>query len=156
MLNMEHLQLLSRVNNGWLWLIPALPLFGAVLNGLLTLLGRDKPNWIPEWIFGLIGCAGAFGSFFAAWAAFSQFRSLPESSILIQDLGPWMETQALQARFSLQLDALSMAMVVFITFVSSLIHLYSAGYMKGDQGLRPILHLHEFFPVLHAGAGHGR
>jgi NADH-quinone oxidoreductase subunit L len=145
MLNMEHLQLLSRVNNGWLWLIPAFPLLGAILNGFLTLLGRNKAGWIPEWLFGLIGCAGAFGSFIVAWAAFTQFRSLPESSILVQDLGLWMEPQALQARFSFQMDALSMAMVVFITFVSSLIHLYSVGYMKGDRGFGRFFTYMNFF-----------
>ncbi len=134
MLNMEHLQAISMVPYGWLWLIPALPLFGFVLNGLLTLLTRNKPGLIPEWLYSLIGCAGAFGSFLAAWTAFTQFRSLPESSVFAQDLGTWMDTPVFQARFSLQLDALSMVMVVFVTFVSSLIHLYSAGYMKGDRG----------------------
>ncbi len=131
---MEHLQILSRVPYGWLWLIPALPLFGAVLNGFLTLIQRGKPGRIPEWLFSLIACSGAFGSFLAAWAAFTQFKTLPESSILTQDLGLWIETQAFQTHFTLQLDSLSMAMVIFITFVSSLIHLYSVGYMKGDQG----------------------
>ncbi len=131
---MEHLQALSRIPHGWLWLIPALPLLGAVLNGLLTLWSSHKPGRVPEWIYSLIGCAGAFGSFLAAWIVFTQFRALPESSVFFQDLGTWMETPVFQARFSLQLDALSVVMVVFVTFVSSLIHLYSAGYMKGDPG----------------------
>jgi NADH-quinone oxidoreductase subunit L len=131
---MEHLQALSRLPDGWLWLIPALPFFGAVLNGFLTLMARNKPGRVPEWLLGLIACSGAFGSFLFAWTAFAQFRALPESSVLIQDLGPWMDIPSFQARFTLQLDALSMVMVVFVTFVSSLIHLYSVGYMKGDLG----------------------
>jgi NADH-quinone oxidoreductase subunit L len=131
---MEHLQALSRIPHGWLWLIPALPLFGTVINGLLTLWARNKPERVPEWLYSLIACTGAFGSFLVAWTVFTQFRALPESSELFQDLGIWMETPVFQARFTLQLDVLSVVMVVFVTFVSSLIHLYSAGYMKGDKG----------------------
>jgi len=82
-LNMEHLQALSRLPDGWLWLIPALPFFGAVLNGFLTLMARNKPGRVPEWLLGIIACSGAFGSFLFAWTAFSQFRALPESSVLI-------------------------------------------------------------------------
>ncbi len=53
---------------------------------------------------------------------------------MVQELFDWINSGAFQVNMNFQLDALSMVMVVFITFVSSLIHLYSAGYMKDDPG----------------------
>src|ERR1019366_3426511 len=46
----------------------------------------------------------------------------------------WMESGTFHVHMNFELDALSMTMLVFITFVSSLIHLYSIGYMKDDPG----------------------
>ncbi|HUY66872.1 MAG TPA: proton-conducting transporter membrane subunit, partial [Acidimicrobiales bacterium] len=50
-----------------------------------------------------------------------------------QNLWTWMPVGNLQVRASLLVDPLSMTMVLFVTGVSTLIHLYSIGYMKGDR-----------------------
>ena len=50
-----------------------------------------------------------------------------------QNLWTWIPVGGLQVHASLLVDPLSMTMVLFVTGVSSLIHLYSIGYMKGDR-----------------------
>src|SRR5580700_8532468 len=50
-----------------------------------------------------------------------------------QNLWTWIPVDRLQVHASLFVDPLSMTMVLFVTGVSSLIHLYSIGYMKGDR-----------------------
>ena len=50
-----------------------------------------------------------------------------------QNLWSWIPVGGLQVRAGLLVDPLSMTMVLFVTGVSTLIHLYSIGYMKGDR-----------------------
>ena len=50
-----------------------------------------------------------------------------------QNLWTWIPVDRLQVHASLYVDPLSMTMVLFVTGVSTLIHLYSIGYMKGDR-----------------------
>ena len=50
-----------------------------------------------------------------------------------QNLWTWIPVDRLQVHAALYVDPLSMTMVLFITGISSLIHLYSIGYMKGDK-----------------------
>ena len=134
MLKLEHFQNIALVKYGWIWLIAAAPLLGAFLNGILTLLSSRKVFSVSQGIYGTIACGAAILSFVFAWFTFLHFNSLPENSLLVQELFDWINSGAFQVNMNFQLDALSMVMVVFITFVSSLIHLYSAGYMKDDPG----------------------
>src|SRR5208282_5552083 len=50
-----------------------------------------------------------------------------------QNLWTWIPVSGLQVHAALYVDPLSMTMVLFVTGISSLIHLYSIGYMKGDR-----------------------
>jgi NADH-quinone oxidoreductase subunit L len=134
MLKLEHFQNLTFTNSDWLWLIIALPLLGAAANGLLSLLSARKVLSVKPWIYGALGSGAAILSFFAAWMTFMHFRQAPDSP-LVQELFNWIESGTFKVGVNLELDSLSMVMVVFITFVSSLIHLYSIGYMKGDAGI---------------------
>ncbi len=134
MLGFEHIQNNALIPNGWLWVIPAAPLLGAVLNGLFTLLFARSKTAYSERFYSFVACGASLFSFFAAFLIYLQFKNLHENICFTQDLFDWIEAGAFHVRVNFQLDSLSMVMVVFVTFVSSLIHLYSVGYMKGDQG----------------------
>ena len=134
MLKLEHFQNIALINFDWIWLIAVAPLIGAAVNGLLTLTAsRGKPAF-PRALYATVACGAAIASFIAAWFTFLHFNGLPDNSILVEDLFDWMDAGSFQVKMNLQLDSLSLVMVVFITFVSSLIHLYSIGYMKDDPG----------------------
>lgn len=112
-----------------LWLMPALPLAGAVF---LLLIGRISDTWghIP-------GTALALASFVVAAWAFSDMLDRPNSERAVHyTLFEWVPVAGLKVDFALQLDQLSMCFALLITGVGSLIHIYSIGYMNGDEGRR--------------------
>ncbi len=134
-MGIENFQYISFVQSDWIWLIVAAPLLGAVLNGLLTLASIGTRKTVAPAVYSTIACGGAILSFLASWFTFLHFKTLPEGSTLTQDLFNWIEAGSFHVRMNFELDALSITMIVFVTFVSSLIHLYSVGYMKDDPGL---------------------
>ncbi|MDM7488829.1 NADH-quinone oxidoreductase subunit L [Rhodococcus sp. CSLK01-03] len=104
------------------WLLPALPLFGAVV---LLLTGRRSDTWGH-----LLGCATALASFALGLALFVDMLGRDTADRAVnQDLFQWVPVANLQIDFGLQLDQLSMCFVLLITGVGSLIHIYSVGYM---------------------------
>lgn len=114
-----------------LWLIPFLPLSGAVLNGLL---GKRLPIRLVHFI----GCTSVFLAFLLTATAFFTFIAIdPTQRILTQSLYQWMLTVWDQGRFSIELafrlDPLSLVLCLVVTGIGFLIHLYSVGYMFGDQ-----------------------
>ena len=133
-MGIDALQYKSLIQFDWMWLVLAAPLLGAVLNGSLTLLAARWKASIAPGVYSTLACGAAGLSFVAAWLTFVHFRSLPDGSVLTQELFDWIDVGVFQVRMNFELDALSMSMVVFITFVSTLIHVYSIGYMKGDPG----------------------
>src|SRR5258708_7071766 len=134
MLKLEHFQNIALINYDWIWVIAIAPLLGAMVNGILTLLSARKKLSIPSGLYSTIGCGAALLSFLASWFTFIHFKNLPDNSLLVEELFDWMESGTFHVHMNFELDALSMTMLVFITFVSSLIHLYSVGYMKDDPG----------------------
>jgi NADH-quinone oxidoreductase subunit L len=114
-----------------LWLVPALPLAGAlalaILGGLLPrraagALGAGSVGL--SWIVSL-GVAGAYLS------------SPPAGGVFRQTLYTWVGLPGLQAPVGLYLDQLSLVLVSIVAFVSFLIHLYSVEHMRkeGDYSL---------------------
>ena len=81
MLKLEHFQNFTDVHSDWLWLIVALPLLGAVLNGLLTLLSARKVLSVKPWVYAAIGCGAAISSFVVSWEMFSQFKQTPNNPL---------------------------------------------------------------------------
>ena len=115
---------------GTLWLIPALPLIGF----LILVMGG---NAIPRRAVSAVGAGSVLASAVLAGAVGAAFaRSAPAGSAYSQTLFSWFKVGALQASFGLYLDALSVVMIVVVTFVAFLIHLYSIGFMAGDEGYR--------------------
>ena len=108
-----------------LWIIIALPLLGAIA---LHFLGR----FLPEPMAGVLA-TGAIGTAFlvAVVAAVPMFMGGEEAHAQIITIWDWMPSVG--AAFELRWDPLAALMTLIITGVGSLIHIYSIGYMHGDE-----------------------
>ncbi|MEU3473306.1 NADH-quinone oxidoreductase subunit L [Rhodococcus sp. NPDC006774] len=112
-----------------LWLLPALPAFGAAF---LLLAGRRTDGWGH-----LVATAAAVSSFVVAAVVFASMLGRAESGrALTQTLFRWVPVDELQVEFGLRADQLSICFVLLITGVGSLIHVYSIGYMSHDAERR--------------------
>ena len=111
-----------------IWLIPILPLAGALLNGVFG----------KAWNRGTIAtvACGTVGiSFAISLGIFFQMRGMPETDI--PSPAPyftWIQSGAFEASFGLLIDRLSGLMILIVTGVGLLIHIYSAGYMEHEAG----------------------
>jgi NADH-quinone oxidoreductase subunit L len=111
-----------------LWIIPLLPLLGATVNGLL---GRTWPNKIVNSV--AIGATGL--SFLTALEAVREFFLLsPEQLPWVKQYFSWIEAGNFRAGFDLQVDQLTVVMLLVVTGVGWLIHIYSIGYMAHEGG----------------------
>ncbi len=128
-----------------LWILPALPLAGAALNGLL---GRGWPKRAVDSV--AVGASGlAFAAGLELWREFGQLSAaqLP----WVKSYFPWIAAGSFRADFALQVDQLTVVMVLVVTGVGWLIHIYSTGYMGGDPGYARFfcyLNLFLFFMLL--------
>src|SRR4051794_22702721 len=110
------------------WLALACPLAGAVVNGLGYKILRGK---LP----GVIGTAALAGAFvFAVIALLSLQGRGGEHRQLVSSLYDYAVTGTIDAKLSILVDPLSVLMLLVVTGVSTLIHLYSLSYMGGDRG----------------------
>jgi len=112
--------------------IPLLPLIGFAINGLgaranLSPAQTRRVHWVA--------CLAPFGSFVIAVLAFVKLLSLPaEGRLLADTVYTWIASGDFAARLSFSIDPLSSVMSLVVTAVGFLIHVYSIGYMHGDQG----------------------
>lgn len=107
-----------------------LPLFGFLINGLL---GRQIKN---ETLVGLIGSGTVGISFLIACAIFYQLLGSPiDDRVRVVTLFPWIVAGSVNVGFSYQIDQLSVLMMLIVTGVGFLIHVYAIGYMRGDPGI---------------------
>ena len=109
-----------------LWLIPLLPFAGFLLNGTL---GRRLPKALVTAI-ALLAPLGAFGVVLLAAKAAASGLALPA----VENYGVWINAGSLHVDLSFVLDQLSLLMLLIITGVGFLIHVYSAGYMEHENG----------------------
>ncbi len=115
-----------------LGLIPLLPLSGALLLGLLH-LAADRKRF-SERFYGVLGCVAPILSFLLAVQVFFQVRALPAAERLLSyQAFTWISVGDLRVNMGFLADPLSTLMLLFVTFVGSLIHVYSIGYMAGDR-----------------------
>ena len=106
-----------------------LPLAGATA---LLLGGRRTNAWGH-----FLAVAMSAGSFFVGLGLFIQMLGRPEEEReLGQHLFQWISVGTFQVPFGLHLDQLSIAFVLLITGVGTLIHIYSIGYMAHDENRR--------------------
>jgi NADH-quinone oxidoreductase subunit L len=111
-----------------LWIIPLLPLLGSALNGLL---GGKWPNKIVNSV--AVGSTGL--SFLCALEAVREFSRLsPQQIPWIEQYFTWIAAGTFRAGFDLQVDQLTVVMLLVVTGVGWLIHIYSTGYMAHESG----------------------
>jgi NADH-quinone oxidoreductase subunit L len=103
-----------------------LPLLGFLIAGPFGWRIGDRPSEIVT--TSLLFVSGAL-----SWIVFFQV-ALGTAPASVSVLGNWFTSGALQADWSLRIDTLTAVMLVVVTTVSSLVHLYSIGYMRDDPG----------------------
>lgn len=109
-----------------LWLIPALPLLGALI--LIVTKGN-----LPRSIAGLIGSGSVGLATIMAIGIGFEFLSGDQQPVR-QMLWTWMNVDGFSPGITLYLDSLSVVFIFVITFVGFLIHVYSMGYMADEEG----------------------
>ena len=109
-----------------LWIIPLLPLLGSAINGLL---GAKWSKTIVNSV--ALGSTGV--SFLCAVEAVREFLS-GGSQPFRKEFFDWIVAGSFRAGFDLQLDQLTVVMVLVVTGVGFLIHIYSTGYMAHEGG----------------------
>ncbi len=120
-------------NVTYLGFIPLLPLAGALIIGVLY-LATCQGRQVSEKIYGILGCIGPVLSFVMALKVFFALMSLPaESRFLSHKAFTWFAVGDLDVGMGFLADPLGSLMLLFVTFVGSLIHIYSIGYMAGDK-----------------------
>jgi NADH-quinone oxidoreductase subunit L len=107
---------------GLAWLIPVVPLLGFVAILLLTRRLREASAFIA------IGAAAV--SFLVSVAVAAQV--IGEPGTYVRPLGTWLSAGQLEVRYDLFIDQLTVVMLLVVTGVGLLIHIYSLGYMHGD------------------------
>ncbi len=112
----------------YLWLIPIMPLIGCIVNGLL-----GKKFIKNEKAIGAIATLAVFSSFLLSVKYFFQLLGDPVKTHQ-QVVFSWMSVGDLQIDWGFLFDPLTAIMLLVVTGVGSLIHLYSIGYMHGDPG----------------------
>jgi NADH-quinone oxidoreductase subunit L len=105
------------------WLVPGLPLVGALANILLGRLTGARAHWIAV--------PALAGSFVAATVVFS---GVADGRTVTIELFPWIVAGDFRTGVLAHVDPLSAVMLLVVTGVGFLIHLYSVGYMHGDPG----------------------
>jgi len=106
-----------------LWLIPVLPLAGAAINGFL---GKKSSRTAVSAI-GLVFSGAAL-----AWALSVVLRVSAADLPYQEYVAHWIRSGSFSADFALYLDQLSLVMLLVVTGVGFLIHIYSVGYMWDD------------------------
>ena len=111
-----------------LWLVPAAPFAGFLV--LIVLGGRLRRTRVAIVGAGSIALSAAIAFLIAA-----RFSALPpDARVFTQTLWTWVRIDDFVPAVAFRLDALSLVMMLVVTGVSFLIHLYSTAFMEGDEG----------------------
>jgi NADH-quinone oxidoreductase subunit L len=127
------------------WLVPLLPLAGFLLNGSLA-LAKSRAKGIVS-VIGVGTLLAAFGV--AVYVVLDLARTHPDAPVVFR-YWDWIPVGNLQVSAALQVDQLSAVMLLVVTGVGSLIHIFSVGYMHDDDGYAryfAYLNLFVFFMV---------
>ena len=140
----------------WVWLLPIVPLAGFVINGLLSLsgvhFGPADPNTSGHYpdsetavghaptrhrwagVTSIVGPGVLILTFLLALGIWQATTVAHPEAPFIQTYFSWMPAGDLQIDAAFQLDQLAMVMILVITGVGALIHIFSVGYMGDDPG----------------------
>ncbi len=104
-------------------LIPLLPFAGFLIAGLLGKYLKEKAAYFP--------IAGVIGAFILSVSA---FVDVVNGVKLNENFYSWFTIGTFSVNVGFQIDQLTAVMLMVVTTLSSLIHIYSVGYMHGDKG----------------------
>jgi NADH-quinone oxidoreductase subunit L len=111
------------------WIVLA-PLLGAAVNGLLN-------RRLPRQVAGLLGCATVGISLILSIRVVMALAALPaDERVMTDTVGRWLSFGNLHLDIGYLLDPLSAVMILVVTGVGFLIHVYSLGYMAHDAGFQ--------------------
>jgi NADH-quinone oxidoreductase subunit L len=117
----------------YVWLIPLFPVAGVLVNGIL---GR----WLPKRLVAILASLAVFASFVVAALVLVEMLGLPVESAMGGNgrertipIFSWIVAGDFRVEASILLDQLSIWMTLVVTGVSTVIHVYSAGYMDGEE-----------------------
>jgi NADH-quinone oxidoreductase subunit L len=111
------------------WLTVALPLAGFLANGALAIRRPAAKD-----VVSYIGVGVLAAAFLVSIGVFIDLLKSPPHTPHIISLWRWLPVGPLELDFAFQVDQLSAVMLLVVTGVGSLIHLFSVGYMKSDPG----------------------
>jgi NADH-quinone oxidoreductase subunit L len=119
----------------YVWLIPVLPLAASVLTALIAFFGPGPVRRQAHWPC-ILGVAGACLVSILVLSAYLRAASVEGAAVPpVEDVYyPWFRAGSVDVGFRLRVDSLTVIMLLTVTFVGSLIAIYSAGYMHGDEG----------------------
>ncbi len=112
----------------YLWLIPLLPLAGSAINGLA---GKR----LPKSAVSVVACGSSGAAFAVALGVVLDLLRLPaEGRHIVKSFFVWIASGDFVAKAEFLLDPLSAVMLLVVTGVGFLIHIYSIGYMRSEEG----------------------
>jgi NADH:ubiquinone oxidoreductase subunit 5 (chain L)/Multisubunit Na+/H+ antiporter, MnhA subunit len=115
-----------------IWLTVAIPLVSA---GFLLVAGKASNAW-GHWV----AIAASAASFVVTLIAFFQMMGLDSDDRVMESvIYRWIPAGDFSIDVAMRIDPLSMTFLLLVTFVGTLIHVYSVGYMKHDPGRRRFL-----------------
>ncbi len=110
----------------YLWLVPALPLAGAAINAIFS-------RKMPRWLVSVIGVGSVGLSFLVALAEFFTVLGAGAQGVFNVSIFSWIPVGNFKIDVAFLLDPLSALMLLVVTGVGFLIHVYSTGYMAEDE-----------------------
>jgi len=113
----------------WVWLVPALPLAGFLLNGTLALARPTAKRAVT-----VIGVGVLVLAFIVAVGVVRALAAAHPEAPVVFRYWEWIPVGALRVDYALQVDQLSAVMLLVVTGVGALIHIFSVGYMGEDEG----------------------
>ena len=131
---------------GWIWLVVALPLAGFLVNGALSFFRPNAKRAITA-----VGVGVLVAAFVVALVMVRAIAAGGPDVPWVVSYWSWIPAGRLQLSFALQADQLSAVMMLVVTGVSALIHIFSVGYMGEDPGYAryfSYLNLFVFFMLL--------
>src|ERR671915_682751 len=112
------------------WII-FLPLIGAIVNGLLGLKIQKR---LGKRAIAVIACAPVIIAFALSVLALFRLKALPpEKRFMIDNLYNWIDLGSLKVDMAFLVDPLSVVMILIVTGIGGLIHIYATGYMHDDE-----------------------
>jgi NADH-quinone oxidoreductase subunit L len=115
----------------YLALIPLLPLVGAFIN--LTLGRFFSRATTNVFAIGSVAAACALSIYMVGWHLWPLYKAGSGGLGIEQTAYTWIEVGSFKAQLAFRLDTLSAVMILIVTFIGSLIHIYSIGYMHNES-----------------------